>query len=70
MPNSCVIPCWNNSCSIFNGLYTVYSGHCCLLTLIKEDCMDKNELKKFLAGLSIAGLVAGATLTGFGCATA
>lgn len=32
--------------------------------------MDKNELKKFLAGLGIAGLVAGATLTGFGCATA
>jgi radical SAM modification target selenobiotic family peptide len=32
--------------------------------------MDKNELKQLLAGLSIAGLVAGATLTGFGCATA
>ncbi|MBU3950776.1 MAG: selenobiotic family radical SAM modification target peptide [Proteobacteria bacterium] len=32
--------------------------------------MDKNDLKKLLAGLSIAGLVAGASLTGFGCATA
>lgn len=32
--------------------------------------MDKNDLKKILAGLSIAGLVAGACLTGFGCATA
>ncbi|MBA3009399.1 MAG: selenobiotic family radical SAM modification target peptide [Desulfobacula sp.] len=46
------------------------SSHCCLLTLIKEDFMDKNDLKKLLAGLSIAGLVAGASLTGFGCATA
>lgn len=32
--------------------------------------MDKNDLKKLLAGLSIAGLVAGATLTGGGCSTA
>jgi len=32
--------------------------------------MDKNDLKKLLAGLSIAGLIAGASLTGFGCATA
>jgi len=32
--------------------------------------MDQGDLKKLLAGLSIAGLVAGAALTGFGCATA
>lgn len=32
--------------------------------------MDKNELKKLLAGLSIAGLVAGATMNCIGCATA
>ncbi len=32
--------------------------------------MEKKELKKLLAGLSLAGLVAGATLGGFGCATA
>ncbi len=32
--------------------------------------MDKKELKKVLAGLSIASLVAGASLTGVGCATA
>jgi radical SAM modification target selenobiotic family peptide len=42
----------------------------CRLTLIKEGFMEKDDLKKLLAGLSIAGLVAGATLTGFGCATA
>lgn len=32
--------------------------------------MDKKDLKKLLAGLSIAGLVAGASLTGFSCSTA
>jgi radical SAM modification target selenobiotic family peptide len=32
--------------------------------------MDKNDLKKLLAGLSIAGLVAGAGLIGVGCSTA
>lgn len=32
--------------------------------------MDKNNLKKLLAGLGIAGLVAGASLNSFGCATA
>lgn len=32
--------------------------------------MDKNEVKKLLAGLSIAGLLTGATLSAFGCATA
>jgi len=32
--------------------------------------MEKNDLKKFLAGLTIAGLVAGATLTNSGCTTA
>lgn len=30
--------------------------------------MDKKELKKLLAGLSIAGLIAGAGLTAAGCA--
>lgn len=53
MLNACVIPWCNNSCSIFNGLCTLYKDHCCLLILIKEACMDKNELKKFLAGLSL-----------------
>ncbi len=32
--------------------------------------MDKNDLKKFLAGLTIAGLVAGASLANYGCSTA
>ena len=32
--------------------------------------MDKKELKKLLAGLSIAGLIAGAGLSVTGCATA
>ena len=32
--------------------------------------MDKKELKKLLAGLSIAGLIAGAGLSMTGCATA
>jgi radical SAM modification target selenobiotic family peptide len=36
----------------------------------KEAFMEKKELKKLLAGLSLAGLVTGATLGGFGCATA
>ncbi len=31
--------------------------------------MDKKELKKYLAGLSIAGLLAG-SIAGIGCATA
>ncbi len=33
-------------------------------TLAKEEIMDKKELKKILAGFGIAGLVAGAALTG------
>jgi len=32
--------------------------------------MDKKELKKFLAGLTIAGLVAGSSLANYGCSTA
>ena len=31
--------------------------------------MDAQELKKFLAGLSIAGLLVGTTLVAGGCAT-
>ena len=31
--------------------------------------MDKKELKKLLAGLSIAGLLAGGTLLASGCAS-
>jgi radical SAM modification target selenobiotic family peptide len=31
--------------------------------------MDKKELKKILAGLSIAALLAGISLTTYGCAT-
>jgi radical SAM modification target selenobiotic family peptide len=31
--------------------------------------MDKQEIKKILAGLSIAGLLAGASLSIAGCAT-
>jgi len=39
-----------------------------LLTLTEEVDMDKKELKKLLAGLSIASLIAGASLTMAGCA--
>ncbi|MHB8843960.1 MAG: SbtA family thio(seleno)oxazole RiPP natural product precursor [Nitrospirota bacterium] len=31
--------------------------------------MDSQELRKFLAGIGIAGLLAGASLTAVGCAT-
>jgi radical SAM modification target selenobiotic family peptide len=31
--------------------------------------MDSQELKKFLAGLGIAGLIAGASLVSGGCAS-
>ena len=40
-----------------------------LLTKDKEVDMDKKELKKLLAGLSIASLIVGASLTMTGCAT-
>lgn len=39
-----------------------------LLTRKEEVDMDKNELKKLLAGLSIASLIAGAGLSVTGCA--
>ena len=45
-----------------NGLF--------LLTKDKEVDMDKKELKKLLAGLSVASLIAGAGLSVTGCATA
>ena len=32
--------------------------------------MDKRDLKKYLASLAVASLVAGATLTTSGCSTA
>jgi len=38
-------------------------------TMDEEAAMDKNELKKLLAGLSIASLIAGAGLAVTGCAT-
>ena len=41
-----------------------------LLTKYEEVDMDKKELKKLLAGLSIASLIAGAGLSVTGCATA
>jgi radical SAM modification target selenobiotic family peptide len=41
-----------------------------LLTYAEEVDMDKKELKKLLAGLSIASLIAGAGLSVTGCATA
>jgi radical SAM modification target selenobiotic family peptide len=41
-----------------------------LLTKDKEVDMDKKELKKLLAGLSVASLIAGAGLSVTGCATA
>lgn len=41
-----------------------------LIHIKKENAMDKKELKKYLAGLSIAGLLAGASIAGIGCATA
>lgn len=37
---------------------------------LKEDVMDKEDLKKLLAALSVAGLIAGAGLTMTGCASA
>jgi len=40
-----------------------------LLTLTVEVSMDKKELKKLLAGLSIASLIAGTSLGMAGCAT-
>ena len=40
-----------------------------LLTLTEEVDMDKKELKKLLAGLSIASLIAGTSLAMTGCAT-
>ena len=36
----------------------------------KEGAMEKKDLKKLVAGLSIAGLIAGAGLTMTGCNTA
>jgi len=41
-----------------------------LLTQADEVEMDKKEMKKLLAGLSIASLIAGAGLSVTGCATA
>jgi radical SAM modification target selenobiotic family peptide len=41
---------------------------CFLLTCIEEVDMDKKDLKKLLAGLSIAGLIGGAGLSMGGCA--
>ncbi len=41
-----------------------------LLTKDKEVDMEKKELKKLLAGLSVASLIAGAGLSVTGCATA
>ena len=41
-----------------------------LLTEDEEVDMDKKELKKLLAGLSIVSLIAGAGLSVTGCATA
>jgi radical SAM modification target selenobiotic family peptide len=35
----------------------------------KEESMDTQELRKFLAGLGIAGLLAGTTLMAGGCAS-
>ena len=40
-----------------------------LLPYNEEVDMDKKELKKLLAGLSIASLIAGAGLSVSGCAT-
>lgn len=37
--------------------------------LSEEAEMDKKKLKKLLAGLSIAGLIAGGALTAAGCAS-
>jgi radical SAM modification target selenobiotic family peptide len=40
-----------------------------LLTKYKEVDMDKKDLKKLLAGLSIVSLIAGAGLSVTGCAS-
>jgi len=40
------------------------------INLRQEVDMDKKEMKKLLAGLSIASLIAGAGLSMTGCATA
>lgn len=44
-------------------------GRCFLLTQDEEVDMDKKDLKKLLAGLSIASLLTGAGLAVTGCAT-
>ena len=55
-------------------LYSVHAlekeeEYCFLLSADEEVDMDKKELKKLLAGLSIASLIAGAGLSVTGCAT-
>jgi radical SAM modification target selenobiotic family peptide len=43
-------------------------GFWCLLLSRQEASMDTDELKKILAGLAIAGLITGSTLSLSGCA--
>ena len=43
-------------------------GGWCLLLSRQEAIMDADELKKILAGLAIAGLITGSTLSLSGCA--
>ena len=69
-----IIAAWLNLCWILK-IFTVIllqqaeEDICFLLTLKKEVDMDKMELKKLLAGLSIASLIAGTSLAMTGCAT-
>lgn len=58
-------------CDIFYKIsQEVWGGALLLLTECEEVDMDKKELKKLLASLSIASLIAGAGLSVTGCATA
>lgn len=51
------------------GFIELLHRNCCfLLTHDTEVDMDKKDLKKLLAGLSIASLIAGAGLSIGGCA--
>lgn len=55
--------------SFKNLIFYNRRGALFLLTQDEEVDMDKKDLKKLLAGLSIASLIAGAGLSVTGCAT-
>jgi radical SAM modification target selenobiotic family peptide len=59
----------NYDISLFCSCFGERRGVLFLLSADEEVDMDKKELKKLLAGLSIASLIAGAGLSVTGCAT-